>query len=172
MRARKPKPLPHRRAKYTSGRSKRSVTSLHRDYQVKRAWVEALEKNLEGTLTQEDSRPGGAGLPRGGGHLGCSRSGGRQIDPERVRRVLGLRQVTRTVRKHGQKTPLYNFGLYVDRLLRGQRMEVLICDQVLRVEYDDQWVVSYPCTYDTKRRRITSVNPEGRQQYRHFRAMQ
>lgn len=51
-------------------------------------------------------------------------------------------------------------------------MEVLIYDETLRIEHNDQLVVSYPCTYDTKQRRIRSVNPEGRQQYRHFRAIQ
>jgi len=96
---------------------------------------------------------------------------GRQIDPERLRRVLRLRQVTRTVRKQGQ-IRLHNFGLYVDRVLRGQRVEVLIYDQALRIEHNERLIVSYPCTYKTKQRRITSVDPEGRQQYRHFRAIQ
>jgi len=96
---------------------------------------------------------------------------GRPIDPTQLRRILRLRQVTRRVRKHGQ-IRLHNFGLYVDRLLRGQTVEVLIYDQALRIEQNEQLVVSYPCTYDPRRRRITSVQSEGRQQYRHFRAIQ
>lgn len=96
---------------------------------------------------------------------------GRKIEATQLRRAFRLRQVTRRVRKHGQ-IRLHNFGLYVDRLLRGQRVEVLIYNEALRIEQNDQLIVSYPCHYSSKQRRITSVNPEGRQQYRHFQAIQ
>jgi len=96
---------------------------------------------------------------------------GREVDPAQVRRVFRLRQLTRTVRKQGQ-IRLHNLGLYVERVLRGQRVEVLIYDDTLRIEQDDQLIVSYPCTYNPKQQRITSVEGRGRQQYRHFRAIQ
>ena len=51
-------------------------------------------------------------------------------------------------------------------------MEVLIYDEVLRVERADHWLVSYPCVYNTRQRRITAVDAHGRQQYHHVQAMQ
>jgi len=47
-----------------------------------------------------------------------------------------------------------------------------IYDQVLRIDHNERLIVSYPCTYKTKPGRITSVDPEGRQQYHHFQAIQ
>ncbi|MFH1740016.1 MAG: DDE-type integrase/transposase/recombinase [bacterium] len=96
---------------------------------------------------------------------------GRQIEPAHLKRVFRLRQLTRKVRKYGQ-IRLHNFGLYVDRFLRGQTVDVLIYDDALRIEQDDQLIVSYPCTYNTRRQRITSVDEAGRQQYRRFRVIQ
>ena len=96
---------------------------------------------------------------------------GSRVDPTYLRRVFRLRQLTRKVRKYGQ-IRLYNFGLYVDRFLRGQTVDVLIYDDAVRIEQADQLIVSYPCTYNTRRQRITSVDEAGRQQYRRFRVIQ
>ena len=96
---------------------------------------------------------------------------GRQIEPTHLKRVFRLRHLTRKVRKYGQ-IRLHNFGLYVDRFLRGQTVDVLIYDDGLRIEQDDHLIVSYPCTYNTRRRRITSVDEAGRQYYRRFRVIQ
>lgn len=78
---------------------------------------------------------------------------GRGLDPMRRRRALRLRQLTRTVRQYGQ-IRLHDFGLYVAQGLWGYTVEICI--------YDD--VVSYPCVYDPRQRRITDVNARGRQQ--------
>ena len=87
------------------------------------------------------------------------------------RRVFRLRQLTRQVRQHGQ-IRLHNFGLYVDRGLWGQTVEVLIYDEALRIEQAEHLLVSYPCVYDTTQRRITAVAEHGRQQYRSFPVVQ
>jgi hypothetical protein len=92
---------------------------------------------------------------------------GREIEPARLRRVFRLRQVTRQVRQQGQ-IRLHNFGLYVDRVLWGQTVAVLIYDEALRIEHAEHLLVSYPCVYDTTRRRIIAVAEHGRQPYRSF----
>ena len=89
---------------------------------------------------------------------------GRAIDPIRLRRALRLRQLTRTVRQYGQ-IRLHNFGLYVAQGLWGQRVEVLVYDDMVRIEQAEQVVVSYPCIYDPRQRRITELDAAGRQQY-------
>jgi transposase InsO family protein len=96
---------------------------------------------------------------------------GRLIEAARLRRIFRLRQLTRQVRQHGQ-IRLYNFGLYVDRVLWGQTVAVLIYDEVLRIEHADHLLVSYPCVYDTTQRRITAVAEQGRQPYHSFPAIQ
>jgi transposase len=96
---------------------------------------------------------------------------GRAVEPARLRRVFRLRQLTRQVRQHGQ-IRLHNFGLYVDRGLSGQTVEVLIYDEAMRIEQAEQLLVSYPCIYDTKQRRITAVDGTGRQQYRQVQVVQ
>jgi len=96
---------------------------------------------------------------------------GRMIEPGRLRRIFRLRQVTRTVRRYGQ-IRLHNFGLYIEQGRWGQTVEVLIYDEVLRVEQADQLLVVYPCVYDTRQRRITAVDADGRQQYHYVQAMQ
>jgi len=89
---------------------------------------------------------------------------GRALDPMRLRRALRLRQLTRTVRQYGQ-IRLHNLGLYVDQGLWGHRVEIGVYDDVVRIEQGGQVVVSYPCVYDPRQRRITDVNARGRQQY-------
>ena len=89
---------------------------------------------------------------------------GRPIEAGRLRRVFRLRQLTRQVRQHGQ-IRLHNFGLYVDRVLWGQTVAVLVYDEALRIEHAEHLLVSYPCVYDTTRRRITAVAEHGRQPY-------
>jgi len=89
---------------------------------------------------------------------------GRVLDPMRLRQALRLRQVTRTVRQYGQ-IRLHNFGLYVDQGLWGHRVEVWMYDDVVRIEQGEHVVVSYPCVYDPRQRRITDVDARGRQQY-------
>jgi hypothetical protein len=101
--------------------------------------------------------------------LGSAR--GRIVDPSRLRRIFRLRQVIRTVRRYGQ-IRLHNFGLYIDQERWGQIVQVLIDDEVLRVEQADQLLVVYPCVYDTRPRRITAVDAHGRQQYHYVQAMQ
>jgi hypothetical protein len=96
---------------------------------------------------------------------------GRAVDPGRLRRIFRLRQVTRTVRQYGQIW-LHNFSLYIDQRRWGQTVEVLIYDEVLRVEQADQLLVVYPCVYDTRQRRITEVDARGRQQYHDVQAIQ
>jgi hypothetical protein len=89
---------------------------------------------------------------------------GRALDPLRLRRALRLRQLTRTVRQYGQ-IRLHNFGLYVDQGLWGHTVEVWVYDDVVRIEPGEHVMVSYPCIYDPRQRRITAVDARGRQQY-------
>jgi len=89
---------------------------------------------------------------------------GRALDPICLRRALHLRQLTRTVRQYGQ-IRLHNFGLYVAQGLWGQRVEVLVYDDMVRIEQAEQVVVSYPCVYNPQQRRITELDASGRQQY-------
>jgi hypothetical protein len=51
-------------------------------------------------------------------------------------------------------------------------VEILIYDEVLRGEQAEQLLVVYPCVYDTRQRRLTAVEAEGRQQYHDVQAMQ
>ena len=96
---------------------------------------------------------------------------GRVLDPLRLRRALRLRQLTRTVRQYGQ-IRLHNFGLYVDQGLWGHTVAVWIYDDVVRIEQGEHVVVSYPCLYDPRQRRIKDVQAHGRQQYCHIPVMQ
>jgi hypothetical protein len=89
----------------------------------------------------------------------------------RLRRVFRLRQLTRQVRKYGQ-IRLHNFGLYVDRALWAQTVEVLIYDDALQIEPAEPLLVLYPCLYDATQRRIITVDAQGRQQYRHWPVLQ
>jgi hypothetical protein len=89
---------------------------------------------------------------------------GRVLDPLRLRRALRLRQVTRTVRQYGQ-IRLHNFGVYVDQGLWGHTVEVWVYDDVVRIEQGAQTVVSYPCVYDPRQRRLIAIDARGRQQY-------
>jgi hypothetical protein len=89
----------------------------------------------------------------------------------RLRRALRLRQLTRTVRQYGQ-IRLHNFGLYVDQGLWGHTVEVWIYDDVVRIEQGEHVVVSYPCLYDPRQRRIKDVQAHGRQQYCQIPVMQ
>jgi len=92
------------------------------------------------------------------------RATGRALDPIRLRRAFRLRQLTRTVRQYGQ-IRLHNFALYVDHGLWGQPVEVLVYDEMVRIEQAEQLVVSYPCVYDPRQQRITEVDASGRQKY-------
>jgi hypothetical protein len=49
---------------------------------------------------------------------------------------------------------------------------VLIYDEAMRIEQAEHLLVSYPCVYDTRRRRLTTVSEQGRQQYRNFQVIQ
>jgi hypothetical protein len=53
----------------------------------------------------------------------------------------------------------------VEQGLWGHTVEVVVHDDMVRIEQAAQQVVSYPCVYDTRRRRITAVDASGRQQY-------
>jgi hypothetical protein len=96
---------------------------------------------------------------------------GRMVEASRLRRIFRLRQLTRQVRQHGQ-IRLHNFGIYVDQSLWGETLDVLIDDEALRIEPAEHLLVSYPCVYDTRVRRITTVNEQGRQQYGDFQVIQ
>lgn len=89
---------------------------------------------------------------------------GRAIDAVRLRRVFRLRQVPRTIRQYGQ-IRLDNFSLYVDQGLWGHPVEVLIYEDMLRLEQAEQVIVSYTCCYNIQQRRITMVDAHTRQQY-------
>jgi transposase InsO family protein len=101
--------------------------------------------------------------------LGSTR--GHMVDPVRLRRVFRLRQLTRQVRQQGQ-IRLHNFGLYIDPGLWGQTVDVLVYDEAVRIEQAEQLLVSYPCVYDTRQRRLTAVDGTGRQQYRDVQVVQ
>jgi hypothetical protein len=90
---------------------------------------------------------------------------GRLIDPSRLRRLFRLRHLTRLVRQPGP-IRLHHFGLYVDPGLWGHTVEVLIDDEAIRIEQGDHLLVSSPCVYDPRQRRITAIDAQGRQQYR------
>ena len=79
--------------------------------------------------------------------------------------------MTRTVRQYGQ-IRLHNFGLYVDEGLWGHTVEVLVYDEMVRIEQSEQLVVSYPCVYDPRQQRIMEVDASGRQQYSQVPVMQ
>jgi hypothetical protein len=51
-------------------------------------------------------------------------------------------------------------------------VEVLIDDEAMRIEQGDHLLVSPPCVYDLRPRRITAVGVQGRQQYRPVQAIQ
>jgi hypothetical protein len=89
---------------------------------------------------------------------------GHMIDPRRLRRLFRLRQLTRLARRPGHIW-LHHFGLAVDPELWGHTVEVLIYDDAVRIEQGDHLLVSYPCVYDPRQRRITAVDAQGRQQY-------
>jgi hypothetical protein len=95
----------------------------------------------------------------------------RRIDPGRLRRLFRLRQLTRLVRQPGHIRP-HHFGLYIDPGLWGQTVEVLIYDDAVRIEQAAHLLVSYPCVYDPRQRRVTAVDAQGRQQYRQVQAIQ
>ena len=96
---------------------------------------------------------------------------GRMVEASRLRRIFRLRQLTRQVRQHGQ-IRLHNLGIYVDQSLWGQTLDVLIYDEAMRIEQAEHLLVSYPCVYDTRMRRITTVHEQGRQQYGNFQVIQ
>jgi transposase len=96
---------------------------------------------------------------------------GREIAPARLRRIFRLRQQTRQVRQQGQ-IRLHNFGLYIDPGLWGQTVDVLMYDDAVRIEQAEHLLVSYPCVYDTRQRRLTAVDGAGRQQYRYVPVVQ
>jgi hypothetical protein len=56
--------------------------------------------------------------------------------------------------------------VYVQHGLAGQRFGALIYDEAMRIEQVDQLLMSYPCVYDTRQRRITAENGPARQSYR------
>jgi len=86
---------------------------------------------------------------------------GRAVEPGRLQRTFRLRHRTRTVRAYGH-TRLHNFGLSRGQGLWGQPVDVLIYDDAVRVEQAEHLLVSYLCVYDTGRRRITSIDAQGR----------
>jgi hypothetical protein len=45
-------------------------------------------------------------------------------------------------------------------------------DDAVRVEQDEHLLVSYPCVYDTRPRRITAVDGTGRQRYHRVQVVQ
>jgi Integrase core domain len=96
---------------------------------------------------------------------------GRPADISRLRRVFRLRHVTRAVRRHGQ-IRLYNFGIYVDPELWGHTVEVLIYDDMFRIERAEHVLVTYPCTSDTRQRRITVIDDAQRHQYHRVQVIQ
>ncbi len=96
---------------------------------------------------------------------------GRAVELGRLQRIFRLRHRTRIVRAYGH-IRLHNFGVYVDQSLRGQPVDVLIDDDAIRVEQAEHLLVSYPCVYDTVRRRITGIDARGRQQYYQFQVLQ
>jgi hypothetical protein len=96
---------------------------------------------------------------------------GRVLDPMRLRRALRLRQVTRTVRQYGHMR-LHNLGVYVEQGLWGHPVEVWVYDDVVRIEQGAQAMVSYPCVYDLRQRRIITIDARGRQQYGEVPVMQ
>jgi hypothetical protein len=89
---------------------------------------------------------------------------GRALDPIRLRRALRLRQLTRTVRQHGE-IRLHNFGLYVAPGLWGHTVEVWGYDDLVRIEHAEHVAVAYPCVYAPRQRRIIKVDARGRQQW-------
>jgi transposase InsO family protein len=103
--------------------------------------------------------------------VSLGQTSGRAVDAVRLRRVFRLRQLTRQVRQYGQ-IRLHNFGLYVDRALWAQTVEILLYDDALRVEQAEHLIVLYPCLYDPTQRCIMTVDAQGRQQYRHFPVLQ
>jgi hypothetical protein len=96
---------------------------------------------------------------------------GAAVEPTHLRRVFRLRQLTRQVRQQGH-IRLHNFGIYVDQNLWGQTIEVLIYDDMMRIEQAEHLLVSYPCVYDPRQCRITAVDEMGRQHYRHVQVIQ
>ena len=103
--------------------------------------------------------------------VGLGHARGRAVEPGRLQRTFRLRHRTRTVRAYGHMR-LHNFGLYVDQGLWGQPVDVLIDDDVVRVEQAEHLLVSYPCVDDTGRRRITSIDARGRQPYHQIQGLQ
>jgi hypothetical protein len=53
----------------------------------------------------------------------------------------------------------------VEQGLWGYTVEVLVYDEMVRIEQMEQLIVLYPCLYDTRQRRITEIDASGRQYY-------
>src|SRR5262245_46764436 len=92
---------------------------------------------------------------------GC---GGR-AGPESVYSVASSPCASMVIRVH-------HFSPSVDRGLWGQTVQVLIDDEAVQIEQAEHLLVSYPCVYDTVRRRIATVNGQGRQQERPCQVLQ
>lgn len=90
---------------------------------------------------------------------------GRVLEPTHLRRGFRLRELTRPVRRHGQ-TRLHHCGLSVERGFWGHTVEVVVYDDMVRIEQAAQQVGSSPGVSDTRQRRITAVDASGRQPYR------
>jgi hypothetical protein len=60
----------------------------------------------------------------------------------------------------------------VDQNLWGQTTEVLIDDDVMRIEQAEHLLVAYPCVDDPRQRRLTAVDDMGRQHYRQVQVIQ
>ena len=60
----------------------------------------------------------------------------------------------------------------MDRGLSAQTVKVFIYDEAMRIEQAEHLLVSYPCVYDTRQRRITAVDGTGRQQYHRVQVVQ
>jgi hypothetical protein len=57
-------------------------------------------------------------------------------------------------------------------ILQLKTVEVLIYDEAVRIEQAEHLLVSYPCVYDPRQRRITAVDGTGRQHYRQAQMIQ
>src|SRR5262249_16032897 len=84
-------------------------------------------------------------------------SGGRIVEPQRLRELFGRTAWLRTVNHYGFVS-VQRFYLYAEHGLARQRVSIWIYDGQLRIEYYQTLVARYRCLYDRKHRQLHDVN--------------
>lgn len=82
---------------------------------------------------------------------------GNAVTEEQIHSLFALEHCVRVVDNHGQ-IKLHNYIFYVDEGLRREKVDISIYPDCLRVEFDGQVIVEYPCYYDSQKKRVTKID--------------